>query len=590
MEIGFLRSFGGMTTSPLNAKMKRSRDEVIVPLDADQQSKKYRQDQFSAYIQHRNRDNSGAVVETNPNRHLNAIFELAFHLHLSKEARETSWLYMDLVRREEVDAPDVREINQIKTLFLRASACIWIAQKATGYSSAFRISTFLTALPKVTQRIMERGHALYQRNHMLPFLQELKSTLDIISKVRQQPEASVKLQQSIEFYHNFADLFDQFMNLFKILITFDRVDYSSVHMCPVPSTPTVEIFRFGWALLIYASTSTFALTLELEMDSNELKSFSIWLVLFIATQIPENLHRTFAQVNQQLQRFGCPQQLVGGTNVFGSYWKSQITQVNDLLSHWFRVEGIHTQVLDKFKDYLDKIKSKGFLVSEEDCVCEYPWRIYRNALDDSQNGLLQVNMQSIIYEIDKESKSFGLEIDLIGFAPTWDRAIATPRRFLRTPGKSIVSRSCSKKVLKSSSQGSSINQPMLFTPFSATSIVGARTPAIEKSTHQMLVDMFKNPINRDQLPEMIQTRFNNALDRIVSKTGSKSKEMWVLSETIYYTLMIRLYSKLEHQDQEFQNALLHDGQFHRCIFCLAFEMVRFAKDVSIFNLVPRYRI
>jgi hypothetical protein len=40
--------------------MKRFRDE-----ETDEQNKKSRQDQFSAYIQHRNRDNSAAVVECN---------------------------------------------------------------------------------------------------------------------------------------------------------------------------------------------------------------------------------------------------------------------------------------------------------------------------------------------------------------------------------------------------------------------------------------------------------------------------------------------------------------------------------------------
>jgi hypothetical protein len=188
-------------------------------------------------------------------------------------------------------------------------------------------------------------------------------------------------------------------------------------------------------------------------------------------------------------------------------------------------------------------------------------------------------MQAIVYEIDTESKKAGYEIDLIGFAPTFDRAIATPRRFLRTPGKSIVGRSCARNVLKTSSQGSGINKGMLATPFSAVSIVGSPVPKCEKTTHQMLLELFPNKItNRDQLPEIIQTRFSNAVEKILVKTGSKSKEIWELSETIYYNLMIRLYSKLTNRDDDFQNTLLHDGQFHRSIFCIAFEIVRFAKD------------
>jgi hypothetical protein len=89
--------------------MKRSREgtEMDQINDIELESKKYRQDQFLAYISHRNRDNSGAVVETNPQRHLNAIFELAFHLHLSKDTRENSWFCMELLRKHQVVVPDV---------------------------------------------------------------------------------------------------------------------------------------------------------------------------------------------------------------------------------------------------------------------------------------------------------------------------------------------------------------------------------------------------------------------------------------------------------------------------------------------------
>jgi hypothetical protein len=316
------------------------------------------------------------------------------------------------------------------------------------------------------------------------------------------------------------------------------------------------------------------------LDSAERKSITLWVVLFIATQIPENMLRTCEQVNQQLIRNQCPQQLVLDPLILHVCWKVQITQISDVCSHWIQVQHQYHQVLDKFRDFLEKLKSKGFLISEEDAVCQYPWRLYKNAFDDSQAGLLQMNMQSLVHEIDKESKKAGLEIDLIAFAPTWNRAIATPRRFLRTPGKSIVSRSCSRNVLKSSSQSSSINTAMLATPFSAIGMLGARGAIPDKSTYQLLLDLFPNKItNRDHLPEMIQNRFNNAVEKIVAKSGPKSKELWELSETIYYHLMIRLHSKIENQDQEFQIAVLHDGQFHRTIFCLAFEIVRFSKDV-----------
>ena len=77
----------------------------------------------------------------------------------------------------------------------------------------------------------------------------------IISQTVPQPQAEAQLQNAYDVYTNFADLFETFMTLFKIFLVFDRVDYSILHMSAVSTSPTLEVFRFGWAILIYATAS-----------------------------------------------------------------------------------------------------------------------------------------------------------------------------------------------------------------------------------------------------------------------------------------------------------------------------------------------
>ena len=135
---------------------------------------------------------------------------------------------------------------------MQAAACIWIVQKSVG-NEAFKISTFLLALPKVTSRITDRGHALYQRNTMLPLLEQFDNTLKIISQTIPQAQASLILDNSKTLYLETLELFEYYMNLFKIVIKFDRIDYSDVHMNSFTPKPALDIFRFGWAMLLYAT-------------------------------------------------------------------------------------------------------------------------------------------------------------------------------------------------------------------------------------------------------------------------------------------------------------------------------------------------
>jgi uncharacterized protein involved in tellurium resistance len=64
------------------------------------------------------------------------------------------------------------------------------------------------------------------------------------------------------------------------------------------------------------------------------------------------------------------------------------------------------------------------LKSEADeMMSDIPWKRYIAALDASNTGLLNANMQPLVIEIDSSCKLAGYEIDLVAFVPSWDRAI-----------------------------------------------------------------------------------------------------------------------------------------------------------------------
>ena len=101
---------------------------------------------FQQYLQSRNRDNTAAIREDNPERYVNAVYEISFHLNLSQNIREKGTEIFHAIRLAKPSVPD------IPTLLIQASACIWLAQKLQGNSN-YRISTLLNIYPKLTTSI-----------------------------------------------------------------------------------------------------------------------------------------------------------------------------------------------------------------------------------------------------------------------------------------------------------------------------------------------------------------------------------------------------------------------------------------------------
>jgi hypothetical protein len=102
------------TRQSIIKRMKRSQEDDENGLKRTKEYDKPQEantDPFQLYLRHRSRDNTPTVRVDNPFRYQNAIFELAFHLNLNRDARETSWLYFQTVISSLNAVPDVRIVN-----------------------------------------------------------------------------------------------------------------------------------------------------------------------------------------------------------------------------------------------------------------------------------------------------------------------------------------------------------------------------------------------------------------------------------------------------------------------------------------------
>lgn len=100
----------------------------------------------------------------------------------------------------------------------------------------------------------------------------------------------------------------------------------------------------------------------------------------------------------------------------------------------------------------------GFLKCDDDLIIPgHPWKKHIGAFESTTAGFLHENIQQLTAFIDSSNKKDQVELDFVGFVPTWDKAIATPKRFTKTPGKSIFMKSVARPLSRITSHGSGIN-------------------------------------------------------------------------------------------------------------------------------------
>jgi hypothetical protein len=228
---------------------------------------------------------------------------------------------------------------------------------------------------------------------------------------------------------------------------------------------------------------------------------------------------------------------------------------------------------------------------------EFPWKRYISALDHGTTGLLQANMQTLVNQFDIWAKQSSIEIDLLGFVPTWNRATATPMHFARTPGKSTVSKSCARNVLRTSlSQGSGIHKAMISTPWSASGLLCSKNLAdsnlsLIESLNKLIGvknaqrETFKQSLSRD-----IESRLLKCIESVAHKGSESSKSGWNLASHIYYDLFYKIMAKNYFSNSKNFTDVKNDSQFNRTLICISLEIVRFASCTKVIDLATLIKI
>lgn len=227
-------------------------------------------------------------------------------------------------------------------MFVQASAAIWAVQKQLG-NQIYKLSTFLNALSKVSSKFSEKGHLLYQPTFFETILTEFQSTIDKISMFYRQ-DSSLSILQSIKFeFKTFSDLYNVYQQTFKLYIKLDRADYSNEILNHLVQSPTLDVFRFGWLMLLFSKH------IFIGKDCSVQKSWIIWCVVFIATQLEDSNLRSIDYVLKTLE-VAQPNSI--NQKAQQCVWKTQFEQMVRLLARCWQVEAILIELLPEFCAFL----------------------------------------------------------------------------------------------------------------------------------------------------------------------------------------------------------------------------------------------
>ncbi|KAJ3371049.1 Retinoblastoma-like protein 1 [Kappamyces sp. JEL0680] len=565
--------------------MKRTRDEVMPALTLEKGNLR---EEYSVFLGSNRTDKAALLGPQNRNRYKNALFELSFYLNINHTQREASWLCVEKLAQANTQDAHLT----IPVLFIHVVACIWLSQNRHGPNpNAFRVSFFLNSLSKVTSTITVRGHSVYQPDFFLSFTDEFIKTLVLLQA---DPVILERAQMMSQSYRDHVSLFAVFTRVFEIIFKFDFQQSSTEPLSQATASPLLDIFRYTWLFLLYTQGNL----VEQFATAPGRISMTVWCVVFVASQTSHDFQRTVQQVLSQAALQGLPAVDPGSIcdRKISVVWTYQYTSIMQAFCHWFQLDpSFHYQNVLPFNSLLQATKHRGLLKSEMDEQNgDFPWKLYRQALDHSATGLLQTNMQNLVSQFDTWAKKSCVEIDLLGFVPTWDRSMATPVHFARTPGKSVVSKSCARNVLRTSvSQGSGIHKAMTATPWSASGMVGSKSLSYcTLSLSEALAKLVegKNP-QRDAFKASLSREIHSRVRKCIASKGSESsKNYWELASSIYYDLLYKIMAKSSLANPTNFSQIQNDSQFNRTLICISLEMVRFASGTKSIDLTSLIKI
>ncbi|KAI8894715.1 hypothetical protein BC833DRAFT_623706 [Globomyces pollinis-pini] len=550
--------------------MKRDRDDDT-DMDKPKQDNQFHDEQYMIYARSRLRDNCVAFAPTNPARYQNMLFELAYQLSLTKDIRNQSLQYI-------LTIPDrLSSIPNIQTLFIYGIAAIWTAQKSNN-TFLFNISTLLNRIPSLSGVISPKGHMIYNSGYLNLVLEEFENVITIISSQFPQQSTLYQLKNTKMFYNETCQIYKFYKDLFQALIRFTNDEYENVEAAKISLTPTLDIFRYGWLLVIYCRAKYDQPNSNLE----DLYILVIYCILYVASHINDRLHQSLESVINCI-RSGMKTDFdisKFDKSKMSQLWKTELELFLHHLPTWICVNVERFYALrNPFLLFVDHFKHSGFLISEPPTtVYPFPWKINNGALDGDVKGLLHTNMQKLNTEIDKHFRKLQCDIDIVAFVPSWDRCIATPRKYIRTPCKSIASRSTVRNLFKIQ-QGCKKYPSMVATPLSLKT--HAYESQCSESAGKFLQMTFMNQkISQDLLDGIhitIQDRVNRIIETITVQKP-QSEPLWDLARKIYYHFMLRFVSKYSTSNVEAEaiQKLTVDSQYHRTILCISIEIVRYS--------------
>ncbi|KAJ3273829.1 Retinoblastoma- protein 1 [Terramyces sp. JEL0728] len=536
--------------------MKRQREEVE-PTGIDRKATP--EEKYLLYIRLRLRDNSAAVEEANPSRCENALFELSFHLSLSKDMRQQSFRYLEIIRRN-------GSLN-IQSLFVQACACIWSAELAlTKRNGLYPISVLLNVLHKVTKFVSESGHLLYEPvffetffNNFTAALQAIETTDPNLNLVSIAQSVYALYKQQMEKYHHYR-------TIFQALIRLENSDYSNLKADQFKTESMLDIFRYGWLLILLSDVDL----------KNQTLTNVVGVIGLVASHISSV--RTMGELANKLPILPeCSPEL------YDLPWTNHFKEVLELIRNYYKCDSnIYTDV----EAFLQYLKANGLLLCTEEVLEPGSfWRIYKMSFDGGPQGLLQVNLQNIMSRLDKEFKPRLYQLDFIAFVPTWDRTIAAPKRFLRTPAQSTSKRSTMRNLCRVASVSSGLDNKMTVTPLSAMGQVGVKT-GIKDDIRTILYQKFAridihSPQFTEQMPVYIQERATKIIETMKAQSPA-TRDVWEFALKIYYNFFIYLLNLDPdfRKEQSLYKEIAADGQFHRAVMCISMELARLAYSLN----------
>lgn len=340
------------------------------------------------------------------------------------------------------------------------------------------------------------------------------------------PGLEGKITETINSFNNFEIHFQMYRKIFSVLMKFDldQVDPESAKS----RAPLLDAFRYGWLLYIAMGVSS-----DICGSYAEMKFLCVLIISFIAVNVDDAFQRTVAEASSasnQLLNLPIPTDYFN-TQKLTLTWRADMEKWLNLLSSWAGLDLTAARLfIERFKQFLHNFQLDGMLKNEGQGHCKYQFIIpqYFSALDGGPNGLLQANLQSLVHKYDKTKHN--LEFDLLNFCPTWDRAVATPLLFKRTPMRSVASKNSVRNLFGGSS-GSGLGKKMAATPLTLN---GANMqPKLQNlsclvESFEMLLDFQDFATNKihETIPEEMRERVKAAVGITYTNLSYLVRSYW----------------------------------------------------------------